>query len=121
MSGIIDSRELIERAQEIAAEIEQDNEERHLPAGDREEIEAELAAIETLADSGITDWEHGATLIPDDDSWVDYCRELAEDLGMVQEGAGWPNNRIDWDAAADDLRVDYTSVTFMGTDYLVRA
>ena len=57
-------------------------------------------------------------LIADDD-FEEYARELAEDLGLRVDG--WPNSYIDWERAADALRVDYTSVTYDGTDYLHRA
>lgn len=50
-----------------------------------------------------------------------YAEELAEDIGAIPHDAQWPANRIDWEAAADDLRMDYTAVTFDGNDYLMRS
>lgn len=56
-----------------------------------------------------------------DSSFVEYAKELAEDIGAVNADATWPNNYIDWERATDALRQDYTTVRFEGTDYLVRA
>jgi antirestriction protein len=77
-----------------------------------------LAAIEDLETEGITDWEYGAQFIRED-RFVDYAQDLADDLGFVAEG--WPGSYIDWERAARDLAMDYTSVTFLGADYLVRS
>lgn len=50
----------------------------------------------------------------------EYAQELAEDCGMVNEGASWPNNCIDWERAARELAMDYSMVSFRGTDYYWR-
>ena len=55
---ILDSRDLIERAEELRSEDSLDEEE-----------QAELAAIEELADWGITDWQYGAALIHERLGW----------------------------------------------------
>src|SRR4029453_2911753 len=39
-----------------------------------------------------------------------YAEELAEDCGMIQQGATWPNNCIDWKQAAHQLQEDYSSI-----------
>lgn len=50
----------------------------------------------------------------------DYAEELAEDIGAINSEASWPNNHIDWDAAADELLGDYTSTEFEGVTYYYR-
>jgi hypothetical protein len=50
----------------------------------------------------------------------EYAQELAEDCGMIQKDARWPNNCIDWGAAADALKGDYTTVEYEGVTYYVR-
>ncbi|SPA50628.1 antirestriction protein ArdA [Cupriavidus taiwanensis] len=45
-----------------------------------------------------------------EDHFQDYAQELAEDCGMVTKGAQWPNNCIDWEQAARELKMDYTYV-----------
>ena len=61
-------------------------------------------------------WEHGIGFIRES-YWVDYCRELADDLGAVDKSAGWPMSYIDWDAAADALAMDYSTCEVDGITY----
>jgi hypothetical protein len=60
-------------------------------------------------------------LILEGKAFEDYARDLAEDIGAIDRQAGWPADYIDWEAAADALAMDYTSVEFGGFDYLTRA
>ena len=84
---------------------------------DESEEAAELKALKALADDAegyCDDWKHGAALIRD--SYFEaYAREMAEDIG-----ATWPNDHINWEAAADALKQDYTSADFGGVEYWVR-
>lgn len=84
--------------------------------------QAELESLKELADEGegCEDWEYGATLIRYS-YFRDYAMELAEDIGAIKHDAGWPNNCIDWDQAARELQMDYTSVSFNGVTYYVRS
>lgn len=50
----------------------------------------------------------------------DYARELAEDIGAIKGDEQWPCNCIDWERAANELRMDYTSAEFDGVEYLFR-
>ncbi len=106
-SDVIDSRDLIERMEEIRAE---DN-----PNSDEME---ELDAIEALEDC-CEDWLYGATLVRED-CFEKYAQQLAEDIGAIDPKASWPLTCIDWAAAANALSQDYTSVEFMGSSYYVR-
>jgi antirestriction protein len=88
------------------------------------ESDAETFAPDVLADiesaeSASPDWAYGATLIADG-AFVDYARELADDIGAINDSHGWPLSYIDWDAAADALKMDYTSVEIDGETYWVR-
>ncbi len=80
----------------------------------------ELAAMEAFAAdaSGVADWTHGETFIRED-YFEDYARQLADDLGSLRE-TDWPHNHIDWKAAADELRQDYSEFDFDGTAYYAR-
>lgn len=51
----------------------------------------------------------------------DYARQLAEDIGAIEEDGRWPTNCIDWERAANELRVDYTSYEIDGHTYYARA
>lgn len=46
-----------------------------------------------------------------------YAEELAEELGMIPDGAKWPANCIDWEQAARELQMDYSSVELDGDTY----
>lgn len=50
----------------------------------------------------------------------DYARQLAEDLGAIDQSAGWPSCHIDWEAAAESLQMDYTSISWDGETYYYR-
>lgn len=114
---ILDSRSVIERIEELESSIglaEDDNE-----APDEDEVE-ELAALKEFAEEaeGYTpDWHHGEGMIADS-YFQDYARELADDIGTV--GEGWPCYCIDWEAAANDLQMDYTAVELDGYTFWTR-
>lgn len=64
------------------------------------------------------DW-YPVTLVRD--SYFEaYAQQLAEDIGAVGEEVHWPYTCIDWEWAARELRMDYTSVEFDGVTYWCR-
>lgn len=87
-----------------------------------EDTALELKSLLALAEeaSGSPDWSHGEALIRDS-YFEDYARELADDIGAINSDAGWPTCHIDWEAAADALKQDYTSVDFDGVEYWIRS
>lgn len=83
----------------------------------------ELAALRELAaecEHNISEWEYGATLIRDS-YFEDYAQELAEDIGAIGSNMQWPLMYIDWNAAAEALKQDYSSVDFDGVEYWGRS
>lgn len=50
----------------------------------------------------------------------EYAQELADDIGAIPKDAGWPCTCIDWEQAARELRMDYSSVEYDGVTYLYR-
>src|SRR5689334_22116322 len=83
---------------------------------------AELKALQSLAEEAegyAADWKHGETLIRDS-YFKTYAQELADDIGAIDANASWPMSCIDWDQAARELQMDYTSVDFDGVTYWVR-
>lgn len=117
-NNMIDTRDLHDRYNELQEKIEEKESEVLSPA-DILTFE-ELSDWEELSDmeDGIPDFWHGETLIPEDE-FEEYAEELADDLGMLHD-AGWPVIHIDWAAAADSLRQDYTEFEWQGTTYLAR-
>jgi hypothetical protein len=134
---IIDSRDVIDRIEELRDEFETaitdktdvdcidvDNavgaaaaDESHVMHDEA----VELVALEALAKEGegYSDWQHGAALIRDS-YFETYAREFAEEIGAIPNDAAWPCTCIDWEQAARELRMDYTSVEFDGVTYWVR-
>lgn len=111
---LIDSRDIIERIKFLEIDEENANDE------DKQEL-VNLKALEAEAEgySG-GDWRHGATLIRDS-YFEDYAKELANDIGAVDSKANWPLQHIDWEAAAEELKQDYTEVDFDGVSYYIRS
>lgn len=81
----------------------------------------EFQAIKDLKEDaeGYCDWIGGESLIRWD-HFEDYAKQLAEDMGAISGDEKWPLNCIDWEKAVDELKQDYTEVTFDGIDYFVR-
>lgn len=82
----------------------------------------ELATLEALAEEAsgyASDWHYGEMLIRDS-CFEDYAQELAEDIGAIDRNTFWPNNCIDWKEAAEQLQQEYTAVNFDGVTYWVR-
>jgi len=144
MNDCIDTRDLLKRKEELEGlrdALEAAREERKdlgdCPATTAEELEVadeavedaeaefgedeqkELSEIEEI-EGEVRDFRYGETLIPESE-FDNYARQLAEDIGAVPRDLSWPACHIDWSAAADALRADYTEVEYQGETYLVRA
>lgn len=88
-----------------------------------EELLKEYNNIISFCDDldGYGDFSHGETIISEE-YFVEYCEELVTDCGYISEDLpSFISNNIDWDAVADDLRVDYMEVDYDGTTYLMRS
>lgn len=113
---VIDSRQVIEAIDELNGEIEGCEDPDELA-----DLTEQRDALVALADQGdsVDDWLYGVTLVRDS-YFEDYAREFAEDIGAINSDATWPNTCIDWEQAARELRMDYTSIDFDGVDYWAR-
>jgi|SRR5271166_4096479 len=119
LDAIIDSRDVIDRIEELEAIIAADASD----DDDRQEAGVELLILNKLAAEGkqsSDDWDYGATLIRDS-YFKTYAMDLADDLNMIPDRATWPCTCIDWDGAARELQQDFTSVDFNGVTYWVRS
>jgi len=106
-----DSRDIIDR-------IEYLQDEETLTDVERDELTALVDLADEASGYG-SDWTHGETLIRDS-YFQDYAQELAEEIGAVPSDAEWPTYCIDWERAARELLMDYTSVEFSGVTYWTR-
>lgn len=111
-----DSREIIDRI--AALEDEFTNDDGELQINDPDTLD-EYAQLKDIADEIGDEAAYGVTLIRED-YFEDYARELAEDIGAIDADAAWPNNYIDWGAAAEALQMDYTSIEIQDTTYFYR-
>ncbi len=106
---IINSRDVEERITELEATTDIDEYE-------QEELTKLRALCEEVNSS---EWEFGLGLI-NADYFTEYAEQIAEDIGAIDPNAVWPLNYIDWEAAAEALKGDYTTVEFDGQEYLYR-
>jgi len=89
---------------------------------------AEHAALKSLLDDlkgygGDHQWEGSwyPVVLVRDDHFREYAEELAEELhGDAIRKASWPMNCINWEDAAKELKVDYSTVEFDGVTYWYR-
>lgn len=120
---VIDSRDVIERIEELEQLIEGEGCEETC-----EEYKQELNTLKALAEQGESesrDWPHGETLVRRS-YFVDYTAQLIDDCyEMPKEinSGSWPYRHItiDVEAAADELEQDYASIDFDGVEYLIRS
>lgn len=111
---VLDVRDLIARFEEIE-ETDDEDEKR-----ERDTLRALLADLE--GKGGDEEWRdvwYPITLIRDS-YFKDYAQELAEDIGAINPDAAWPANCIDWEQAARELQMDYTTVEYEGVTYWCR-
>ena len=110
---IMDSRDVIKRIEDLEAELEDQY--------DEDEAE-ELAKLKEFAEEGAQcapDWEYGETIIRES-HFTEYAKQLADDIGAIDANASWPLSFIDWDKAANALKMDYSEIDFDGVTYYVR-
>jgi chromosome segregation ATPase len=98
----------LERCENDLAEVEQTAKEWEAENGQY------LTKLQVVAD------EVGDEVMVKESHWVDYVEELVKDIGDM------PRNIphyivIDWDATADNIQQDYSSVEFEGVTYYYRS
>jgi len=114
-ADIIDVRDIIERYEEL------ENESDGLPNAE-ERYQLSLILSDLAGYGGDEEWRgdwYPLTLIRES-YFKDYAQELAEDIGAVHKNTTWPHYCIDWDFAARELKMDYSSVSIDGATYLCR-
>ena len=129
--GWIDSRDIIDRTEELNSAADEEPSDLGCTACGEEsfpddtfpslgpECAAELTLLRAASDEGadtFEDWPYGTTLVPEHD-WENYARQLADDIGAITGDEGWPQDYIDWVRAADALKMDYSSIDIDGTTY----
>ena len=116
---MIDSRDLVERMEELQEEIQ---DAKDLGEAEPDDVLALLGDLEAFAkkfEDYAPDFHYGETAIRDS-YFQEYAQQLAEDCGMVEASCKWPNHCIDWERAAHELQQDYSAIDFDGVTYWVR-
>jgi hypothetical protein len=84
----------------------------------------QLAALldELRGNDGDEEWRGDwyPLLLVRDSHFRDFAQQEAEDLDLVKSDARWPYTCIDWEQAARELQVDYSTVEFDGVTYWYR-
>lgn len=84
-----------------------------------EENNAGLLAFAKDFEGYAADYRYGEAAI-NDDYFEEYAQQLAADIGAIDRDANWPLSHIDWTAAADALKQDYTAIEFQEQTFWVR-
>lgn len=106
---LVNTRNVLDRIEELRSEREESPDDF---AGNDE-----LASLERLAEQlpHIDGYEHGITLIRDS-YFQEYLEDDAEDVYGIK-GRDWPFRHIDWEAAADEAKADYTAIEWDDVRY----
>jgi len=90
--------------------------------GDLHDAQERLKALDELLDEVGREARYGVMLIRED-GFEEYAREVASEFAHGYENVSedWPFCHIDWEAAAEALKQDYTEIEFDGDTWLYRA
>lgn len=121
--------EAVDEAQEALAECDEDDDKEALEDAvmkAQDELEEwddkdEYDTLKALCaeGEGYSDWSYGATLI-NESYFTEYAEELASDVCDMKSANSWPFNHIDWEAAAEDLKQDYSTIDYDGETFYTR-
>lgn len=123
---IIDSRDIIERLEELDSEhIDWLTEEDGRVSEDWEHSE-EFEALRDLAEQAESspDWQYGEALIRDT-YFTEYTKDMIEDcyhetVGQLDNIPSFIAVSVDWEETADNCMADYIEVNYSGATYYIR-
>jgi len=116
---VLDVSDICDRVEELEAKVE---EQTALDDEDADELMTLCTLLAQMKGYGGDnewrgDWYPGALIRRS--YFVEYCEELVKDIGdLPRDLPGYL--AIDWQATADNLEVDYSSVDYDGVEYLYR-
>ena len=120
---VIDSREIIDRIEDLEGRIE-DLEYIEEPSSEEAQELAILLKVQEQAED-CADYQYGEVLIRES-YFTDYIKELIDDcyeLPKEFNSGAWPwrHMTLDYEAAANEAKDDYTWIDFDGVTYLIRS
>ena len=113
---IMDSREISDRIDEL-----QDTDINEvLSDEDHSELQLLRALQEAFQNYG--DWDHGDSVIPEA-CFVEYISDIIDECYEIKKSSDWPYRHmtLDYEAAADEAKQDYTTCDHEGETYYFRA
>ncbi len=122
-------QEEIDMKESEIADLDDDDDEldddRQTLDGELENLQSELEGLKEESEDIIEFRDDcqlygGEVTLINEDYWVDYVQEYAREV-CATDDSDWPFNCIDCDRAADELRIDYSTITFRGQDFYIRA
>lgn len=122
---LIDVRDVIARFEELETELDDTHSDDQ--TNEALDLRAEFDTLKELLEDlkgngGDEDWRgdwYPITLVRDS-YFKDFAQQEAEDLDLIKSDARWPYTCIDWEQAASELQIDYTTVEFDGVTYWYR-
>jgi hypothetical protein len=124
--NVIDVRELTNRVDELsggATKFEREGKAASLDDDEREELmDLNTVLAELMGAGGDHEWRSAwyPLLLIADSHMGEYAKEYAEECCVMKQAENWPFNHIDWKAATEEFKTDYTSITIDGKEYLFR-
>lgn len=116
---VIDLRDVLERIADLESEIGSD-EEIDTDQEELADLNGFVEAVSAVFGISAVEVAEEEPVIINASYWVEYVKELANDLG-IEPVDEWPSRHIDWKAAADELEMDYARFDYDGTEYLIRS
>lgn len=126
-ADVIDVRDIIARVLELRDERDEYNEKMGspdawdgVPDGEPEELamlEGILSELAGYGDDEEFDGDWYPLELVADSYFTEHTQNLAEECGMVDTNARWPMTCIDWEQAARELQMDYSSIEIRDTTY----
>ena len=126
----IDVRDIIVRVLELRDERDEYNENMGspdawdgVPGGEPEELamlEGILSELAGYGGYGEFDGDGYPLELVADRYFQEYAQNLAEECDMVDTNARWPMHCIDWEQAARELQMGYSSIEIRGFTYWYR-
>lgn len=127
---ILDGRDILKEFEEMEQElkdlqgyVEDAEDAGELKAAQQELDDFDMEHFELLKsfvdDVGDQPLRNGETFIHEF-YFTRYAEQLADDLWAIDRDVRWPLTHIDWEAAAADLKHDYTPVDVDGNTYYYR-
>lgn len=108
-----DSRDALRRINEL------EDEEETLEEDEAAELKEWRELVEETTGYAGDTWRDGIQFISED-YFEKYAEQLADEIGAIDSKATWPLNHIDWTAAAEALKQDYTSTDIHGNEFWYR-